>query len=300
MKNGRWHKDNLRRLLIAQQEEYQRRQLEHQLYAETDEAFYSRWLHHRLTVLSLIPEECRGPRTKVLDVGGGKGRFSTLLSDLELDCVNIDCLFLDNDALNVEGKPLVPLVSSYNREKGVEIVARDVYEDGIPFPDDTFDLAIFSEVIEHLPNSPKPLLAEMYRVLRQGGWLILTTPNLVSFKKRILALYGWSTRSPIQSFYQMEGYPMGSVYRGHNREYTLKEIEYMLAQEKFTIESAQTTDFAPTKRSGTSLGEILDNTLKDQRRYHLRVRRALFKFGELVGKRLSSTMGDYITVRAHK
>ena len=286
--------------MISQQEEYQRRHLEHKLYAETDEAFFSRWLHHRLTVLSLIPTECRKPSTKVLDVGGGKGRLSTLLSDLELNCVNIDCLFLDNDALNVEGKPLVPLVSSYNREKGVDVVARDVYEDGIPFPDDSFDLAIFSEVIEHLPNSPKPLLAEMYRVLRKGGWIILTTPNLVSFKKRILTLYGLSTRSPIKSFYQMEGYPIGTVYRGHNREYTLEEIEYMLSQENFTIESAKTTDFAPPKGPAISLRELINDTLTDKRRYPLRIRRALFKFGELVCKKLSSSMGDYVTIRACK
>ena len=300
MNNSRWHKDNLRRLLISQQEEYKRRELEHTLYTETDEAFYATWLHHRLIVLSLVPIECRKPGTKVLDVGGGKGRISTLLSNLELECVNIDCLFQDKDALNVVGKPLIPLLEAYNEEKGVSVVARDAYEDGIPFPDDTFDLVIFSEVIEHLPNSPKPLLSEMSRVLRNGGWLILTTPNLVSFEKRILTLCGLSTRSPIKSFYEMEGYPIGTIYRGHNREYTLQEVEYMLSQANFTIESRQRIDFSPPKGLGRLFQEIFSDMFTDNRAYHLRVRRALFKFGEFACKKISSGMNNYIAILARK
>ena len=80
MIDANWPADHLRQLLISQQEEYHRRGLEHELYVETDETFYSKLLYHRLIVLSLIPEECRRPRTKVVDVGGGKGRISTMLT----------------------------------------------------------------------------------------------------------------------------------------------------------------------------------------------------------------------------
>jgi len=89
-----WNADNLRQMLISQQEECLRRGLEHALFAETDAAFYHQWIYHRLIILSLIPGECRKPGIKVVDVGGGKGRMVTLLSDLGLECVNIDRLFL--------------------------------------------------------------------------------------------------------------------------------------------------------------------------------------------------------------
>lgn len=300
MNYDRWHSDNLQQLLVLQQEEYQRRGLEHELYAEDDAAFFSTWLCHRLIILSLIPIECRKSGTKVLDIGGGKGRISTLLSDLELRCANIDCLYLEADTLNVMGNPLIPLLRAYNEEKGVEIVARDAYEDGISFSDGSFDLVIFSEVIEHLPNSPKPILSDIHRVLCKGGWMILTTPNLVSFKRRVTTLLGRSTRNPIESFYNMEGYPVGSVYRGHNREYTLQEVEYMLAQENFTIEDSQMVDFSSPQTLSKLFREIINEMVADWRFRQLRIKGMLSRLGDFLFKRISSGMKDYIVILARK
>ena len=46
----------------------------------------------------------------------------------------------------------------------------------LPFPDDSFDLAVSFETIEHLAN-PTLFIDELYRVLRPGGSLIISTPN---------------------------------------------------------------------------------------------------------------------------
>lgn len=46
----------------------------------------------------------------------------------------------------------------------------------LPFADDSFDIVICFEVIEHLKNYER-LLSETQRVLRRGGKLILSTPN---------------------------------------------------------------------------------------------------------------------------
>jgi 2-polyprenyl-3-methyl-5-hydroxy-6-metoxy-1,4-benzoquinol methylase len=300
MSKDKWHYDQLKRLLTLQQEEYKRCGLEHELYAEDDSAFYSKWLYHRLIMLSLVPKECRRPGTKVLDVGGGKGRISTLLSDLDLECVNIDCFYLEKDTLNVKGEPLIPLLKSYSKKKGVQIIARDVYTEGIPFPDETFDLVIFSEVIEHLPNSPKPLLSDIYRVMRKNGWMILTTPNLVSFKRRISTLFGFSTRSPLKSFYHMVGYPPGSVYRGHNREYTLAEVKYMLTQEKFTIEDAELTDFNTPQSLAKVCQTFFTDITVDWKANHLRIKGKLLKLGDFVSKKVFNNMKDNIVILSRK
>lgn len=239
-----WDVANLKSLLIAHQNEYNTKGIDHGRYPEPDEVFYSTWINHRTIIASLIPKECRKPQTRVIDVGGGKGRMSVLLTELGLDCTIIDCIFQEeNDALTTAGQPFIPLVKSYLETKGVKIVNRDFYQDGFPFPNESFDLAILSEVIEHLPNSPKPVLAEIKRILAPQGWLILTTPNLVSITKRGLSLIGRSYRENIQAFYRMEGSPAGSIYRGHNREYTRPEVEYMLRQEGFVIVKSMTCDY---------------------------------------------------------
>ena len=52
----------------------------------------------------------------------------------------------------------------------------DLIEDRIEFPDAHFDLVTMLAVIEHLPNV-RGMLEEIFRVLKPGGKLILTTPK---------------------------------------------------------------------------------------------------------------------------
>jgi len=48
--------------------------------------------------------------------------------------------------------------------------------DRLPFPDNSFDAVISSEVIEHIPDEPA-IFDEMDRVLRPGGVLVVGTPD---------------------------------------------------------------------------------------------------------------------------
>jgi 2-polyprenyl-3-methyl-5-hydroxy-6-metoxy-1,4-benzoquinol methylase len=75
------------------------------------------------------------------------------------------------------------------RENGFDGRTMDI-ERGLEFADASFDLAFCSEVIEHLVR-PERFAAEVYRVLRPGGRLVLSTPNSAFWLYRILALFGW-------------------------------------------------------------------------------------------------------------
>ena len=55
---------------------------------------------------------------------------------------------------------------------------------GIPCRGDTFDAVVCVEGIEHL-HSSLALLKELHRVLKAGGYLLLTTPNVVNWRSRI-------------------------------------------------------------------------------------------------------------------
>jgi SAM-dependent methyltransferase len=52
--------------------------------------------------------------------------------------------------------------------------------ESLPFPEDTFDCILLSEVIEHL-KAPQISIREAVRVLCPGGRLLITTPNYRSF-----------------------------------------------------------------------------------------------------------------------
>lgn len=56
----------------------------------------------------------------------------------------------------------------------------------LPFPAATFDRAMCLDVLEHLPYEQQPVaLAELFRVLRAGGELLVTVPNLAHLQSRI-------------------------------------------------------------------------------------------------------------------
>jgi len=61
-----------------------------------------------------------------------------------------------------------------NRQDGVRFVCGDATN--LDFPDRSFDAVTMFDVIEHIPDDRRAL-AEAFRVLRPGGYLLLSTPN---------------------------------------------------------------------------------------------------------------------------
>lgn len=58
---------------------------------------------------------------------------------------------------------------------------------GLPYPNNNFDVVFSIESIEHLEN-PWNLINEFHRVLKRGGTLILSTPNLHNWYQRLFFL----------------------------------------------------------------------------------------------------------------
>ncbi len=69
-----------------------------------------------------------------------------------------------------------PFDSQFGRK--VEIEA-DIETQRLACDDAIFDVVMACEIIEHLPRDPMQLLVEANRVLRTGGQLFVTTPNIV-------------------------------------------------------------------------------------------------------------------------
>jgi methionine biosynthesis protein MetW len=59
----------------------------------------------------------------------------------------------------------------------------------LPFADDTFDVVVATEVLEHL-IFPLATLTEMMRVLKHGGIVLVTTPNVAYWRRRVDLAFG--------------------------------------------------------------------------------------------------------------
>ncbi len=113
----------------------------------------------------------RGER--LLDVGAGGGRHSFQAMKLGAVTVALDYSATDlKDVAAVSGAMLVEGEISWEQYAGVANAnALD-----LPFPDNSFDRVITSEVLEHIWDDERAL-AEMIRVLRPGGRIAVTVPN---------------------------------------------------------------------------------------------------------------------------
>lgn len=117
---------------------------------------------HLLTIDHL--PDVRGKR--VLEIGCGRGAFARYLAQRGAKLVAAD---------------FSPAAVSYARERlaglGAEVIVADIQD--IPFPDESFDVVISQETLEHVPD-PKRGLSELVRVTRLGGRVLVTTPNYLS------------------------------------------------------------------------------------------------------------------------
>jgi SAM-dependent methyltransferase len=75
---------------------------------------------------------------------------------------------------DVSGVDLSPAAVAAARERGFDDVREGSLE-ALPWDEATFDVASCLDVIEHLPDDRRPL-AELRRVVRPGGFLLVTVP----------------------------------------------------------------------------------------------------------------------------
>jgi len=104
------------------------------------------------------------PGGRLLDVGCGNGSFIARMHELGWDVAGTD---VDADA-----------VRRARLDSGL-----DVYEgtlEGARFPVGSFDVVTLTHVVEHV-DDPVALLAECRRILRPGGRVVATTPNVESW-----------------------------------------------------------------------------------------------------------------------
>ena len=113
----------------------------------------------------------------MVDVGAGRGYFSDLIGET-LRARGL------NPAEHVSACDLIPSSFEYQAIR-CEPIARD---GRLPFTTGRFDAAVSIEVIEHVENQ-FAFLRELARVVKPGGRVIVTTPNILNMNSRLRTLF---------------------------------------------------------------------------------------------------------------
>jgi 2-polyprenyl-3-methyl-5-hydroxy-6-metoxy-1,4-benzoquinol methylase len=188
----------------------------------------SRWrlskYEDRLPLCQAIIMERRPSR--VLDVGSGDGLFLDSLAAAGIPQAGLTGIEMNADAVQAM------IQKGYSAH---QISANSPY----PFEDGRFDVVFAGEVLEHVFD-PNAMLDECRRVLKPGGILLLTTPNLLSWYNRVLVLFGITPFFVEHSYVETYG-PKYSLLRkssdpvGHLRIYNLRPLHALLKRTGFRV-----------------------------------------------------------------
>jgi SAM-dependent methyltransferase len=116
------------------------------------------------------------------------------------------------------------------RRRGLGVVRAGVGPQ-LPFADEVADVVIMSELIEHLVDTDSAL-DEVRRMLKPGGSLLLSTPNLAAWYNRGLVAFGVQPVFSEVSLRGVYGRP-GSQVAGHLHLFTQRALVGLLAARGF-------------------------------------------------------------------
>lgn len=190
------------------------RMVEETPLAEYFKTSTNRYAHYLASASALLPKDAR-----ILDVGNAPGHVAIglhLLGFHEIQGIN----------LNAEWRALYPKPEWLETFKVIE---HDVEKDPLPFGDESFDAVLFTEVLEHIAvRDPVWVVGEMRRVLRPGGRVIFSTPNVCNISNMHALMMG-------KNIFWDPGMFYGSLDR-HNREYTISEAAACFTNAAFSQE----------------------------------------------------------------
>ncbi len=214
------------------------------------EALASSGLHDKVLELAL-----KLPGTACLDVPTGHGALAEKLlaagKTVTAGDINID-KFLGSRS-----------------HPAMHLVRLDLNEAVLPLPDNHFDLAISIEGIEHL-QSQWNLARNLFRVLKPGGTLIITTPNILNIRSRFRYL--------MEGRYEHFKRPLvkGKSWADDLENYHIApvsffELQFMLESCGFSIQSLHTNRYCAKNALTTLLKPLfrmiyLNKNYRDKKR----------------------------------
>lgn len=193
-------------------------------------SYFETHLRRYLKTLALLPNAKPGMR--VLELGAAFHHITPALIRYK-NFAEVRC----NDLWRGEPRATRRISSTTGDESFSFLVDNfDVQLSPWPCENESFDAVLCCEMLEHFHSDPMAVIAEINRVLKPSGLLLLTTPNLASCHAVEYALRG---ESP---YVYGKFEPGGAPTDRHNREYTAGEVERLAQAAGFDVELLRTSN----------------------------------------------------------
>jgi SAM-dependent methyltransferase len=177
-----------------------------------DEMFFRIWTNHYYRIVRLLPKNKRP--AAILEIGVGYGVLGVLL---KRHCQCSVTVTEHPSRGYLRSSDFIQLMNA----EDIRIVEHDLNQP-MPFGDETFDMVFYCDVMEHLPpDLVVKNFSEIKRIMKKGGSLILSTPNLARLPNRLRFFFGRGINPPPVPA------KVGETY-DHIREYTQDEVEKFL------------------------------------------------------------------------
>lgn len=182
-------------------------------------------LWNRLIAIKKLLENEKLEGKRILDVGCGTGIMgASFLKNCHCEVYGLD--EDENDLILAE-------------QKGLTVKMLNIEKEAFPYSSEFFSVVVFSEVIEHITKYHH-VLDEIYRVLRENGVLILSTPNLNS-GSNILKIITGEDVIPIYN---------RKCKDKHVRLFSLRSIRTLLTIHGFKIDKVKYVNYPPSSFLG--------------------------------------------------
>jgi 2-polyprenyl-3-methyl-5-hydroxy-6-metoxy-1,4-benzoquinol methylase len=154
-----------------------------------------------------------GAKLRVLDIGCNDGFIGSMLLKKGNDVYGID--IVKREVIKA-------------KKRGIKAKVADIENQYLPYAANFFDVVLCTDIIEHVFDTDL-LLTKIYRVLKPGGMLLITTPNVASLGRRLMLLFG------INPFLEYSARYIDHAVSpaGHIRYYTHSDLGRQLDRNNF-------------------------------------------------------------------
>jgi 2-polyprenyl-3-methyl-5-hydroxy-6-metoxy-1,4-benzoquinol methylase len=158
-------------------------------------------------------------------------RMSSGQTVLDVGCADGGILKPLAGTHEIHGVEITPWLVELAVKNGVKAVCHNIEAGPLPYPNARFDAVLCGETIEHTVDTDW-LIFEINRVLKLGGKLVLTFPNI----RTLLGL-------GMMMFFDLPPMYAARYRSAHFRDFTLRSIKLVLAAHGFRLERAQGSAF---------------------------------------------------------